>query len=124
MLNSAILIGRLVRDPEIYGNDKIIAKLTLAVDKGFGDDKYTNYIPVTAFGKTAEFCEKYLGKGSLVSVNGEIRTGTYEKKDGTKMKTFEVVANELRSLEKRSGSTQTSMNTMSGFEEVNEDCPF
>lgn len=124
MLNSAILIGRLVRDPEIYGNDKIIAKLTLAVDKGFGDDKYTNYIPVTAFGKTAEFCEKYLAKGSLISVNGEIRTGTYEKKDGTKIKTFEVVANELRSLEKKSGSTRTSANTMSGFEEVDGDCPF
>lgn len=124
MLNSAILIGRLVRDPEIYGNDKIIVKMTLAVDKGFGDDKYTNYIPITAFGKTAEFCEKYLAKGSLISVNGEIRTGTYEKKDGTKIKTFEVVANELRSLEKKSSSTRTPANTMSGFEEVDEDCPF
>lgn len=121
MLNNSILIGRTVREPEIYGNEKKVAKITIAVDDGFGDNKRTDYIPVTAFGKTAEFCEKFLRKGTLIAVEGKIRTGVYEKKDGTKAKTFEVVSENLKVLERRD---RTEKEAPEGFARVDEDCPF
>lgn len=127
MLNSAIIIGRLVKDPEMYGNDKPIAKMTVAVDDGYGDKKRTDYIPVTAFGKTAEFCERNLTKGLLVAVDGKVRTGSYEKKDGTRVYTFEIVVEEINRLEwkdyKKQGRNESAP-VYDDLAEVTEDVPF
>lgn len=90
-MNSVILIGRLTKDPETKtSNDLMIVRYTLAVDrkkKGEAD-----FIPCVCFGKTAEFAQKYLKKGTKVCVSGEIRTGSYEGKNG-KVYTTEICVN-------------------------------
>ena len=87
-MNIAVLIGRLTKDPEIKTtNNLTIAKYTLAVDrqkKGEAD-----FISCVCFGKTAEFAAKYLRKGMKVGIEGEIRTGSYERK-GEKVYTTEI----------------------------------
>lgn len=122
MTNNVVLIGRLTKDPEIYQSKDggAIAKMNLAVDRGFGENKKTNFIPVTAFGKNAEFCGNYLGKGRLVSVEGEISTGSYDKQDGTKVYTFEVIG-KVDSLDKAKAPTGSAP---SGFTAVTESVPF
>lgn len=94
-------IGRLTNDPQIsYITDKqmCVAKFTMAIDDGWGERKRTNFIPVTVFGKKAESCERFLSKGKLVGVQGKIQTGSYEK-NGQKVYTTDVVANEVEFLE-------------------------
>lgn len=130
MLNCSIIIGRLVRDAKVFGDEKKVAKMTVAVDDGFGDKKRTDYIDCTAFGKTAEFCEKYLGKGVLVAVKGKIRTGSFEKKDGTKGKTLEIAIDDIKRLEwndyngARKTSQQSGEPVPDGFAELDESIPF
>lgn len=85
-MNHVILSGRLAADPE---TNKNVTKYRLAVDrKGEGVD----WINVTCFGKTAEFADKYLKKGTKILVEGRIQTGSYTRQDGSKVNTFEVIA--------------------------------
>lgn len=94
-MNNVCLIGRLCADPEIRearGGELLVANFTVAVDRG-GED--ADFIRITAFGKTAEFAEEYFRKGMRVGVTGEIRTGSYEKEDGTKVWTTDIYANRL-----------------------------
>lgn len=87
-MNLVELLGRYTKDPEVrYSGDLAIARNTIAVADG--KDK-TNFINTVAFGKNAEFEEKYCKKGMLIAVSGKIQTGSYEK-DGKKVYTFEVV---------------------------------
>lgn len=89
MLNTSILMGRLVRDVEVRTvNGKAVASFTVAVNSKHQKDK-SNFIPCTAWGKTAEFIGKYFGKGSMIAIEGEIVTGKYEK-DGRTVYTVEV----------------------------------
>ena len=100
-MNNWTGIGRLTNDPQIsYITDKqmCVAKFTMAIDDGWGERKRTNFIPVTVFGKKAESCERFLTKGKLVGVQGKIQTGSYEK-NGQKVYTTDVVANEVEFLE-------------------------
>lgn len=128
-VNKSIIVGRTVRDAEIFKSqqDKYIAKLTVAVDNGFGEHKETSYINITAFGKTAEFCEKYVGKGRLVSVVGRIKTGSYTKKDGTKQPTFEIIVEELQVLDSAKDKPEGKSNTDFGtadYSALGIDIPF
>ena len=84
-MNKAILMGRLTRDPEIRytqgDNPMCIARYTLAVDRRFNrnagnDGNNADFIPCVCFGKTAEFVEKYLKKGTKMAVTGRIQTGS------------------------------------------------
>ena len=101
-MNKVILMGRLVRDPDIrYSqgeNAMAIARYTLAVDrrtKGNKEAEQTaDFISCVTFGKTAEFVEKYLKKGTKVAVTGRIVTGSYTNKDGQKVYTTEVCVEE------------------------------
>ena len=100
-MNKVILMGRLTRDPEVrYSqgeNSMAIARYTLAVDRRFtrnngnGDDQSADFITCVAFGKTGEFAEKYLRKGTKVAIEGRIQTGSYTNKDGQKVYTTEVI---------------------------------
>ena len=93
-MNKVILTGFLGRDPEITtskSGDMQIAKFSLAVNSGYGDKKKTNWINCTAFGKSAEALGKYIFKGSPITIEGHIQTGSYEKKDGTKVYTTDVI---------------------------------
>ena len=82
MLNKAILIGRLTKDPETkYAqNGTAVTNFTLAVDRTFKNkdgQKEADFIPVVSWRKTAELCEKYLSKGSQVAVSGRIQTRSH-----------------------------------------------
>lgn len=128
-------VGRLTKDPETRytGEGKAIAKFTVAIDDGFGENKKTNFIPVVAFGKTAESCEKYISKGSRVGVTGRIQTGSYEKDDGTRVYTTDIIADRVEFLESTARSTAPTEEKPSigfkvpeGFAVLDEDddCPF
>ena len=92
-MNQAIICGRLVRDPEIrYTNGeeaKAVAKYTIAVDRM--RDKEADFISCVAFGKSAEFAEKYFRKGQRGLISGRIQTGSYTNKDGQKVYTTDVL---------------------------------
>lgn len=87
-MNKAILMGRMTRDPEIrYSNgpeQTAVGRFTLAVDRRGqrqGNQQNADFIPCVAFGKKAEFVEKYTHKGTKVIVEGEIRTGSYTNRN-------------------------------------------
>ena len=92
-MNKVILMGRLTRDPEIrysQGNDQMaIARYTLAVDRRFNrnGDQTADFINCVAFGRSAEFAEKYLKQGTKIVATGRIQTGSYTNKDGNKVYT-------------------------------------
>lgn len=94
-MNKVILMGRLTRDPDIRtvgANNTKIARYSLAVDKTYKKDGESNadFINCICFGKTAEFAEKYLNKGTRIAVEGSISTGSYTNKDGAKVYTFDI----------------------------------
>ena len=108
-MNKVILMGRLTRDPEVrYSqggeNSLAIARYTLAVDRRFkrsGDDQTADFIGCVAFGRNAEFAEKYFRQGLKVVVTGRIQTGSYTNKDGVKVYTTEVIVEEQEFAESR-----------------------
>ena len=102
-MNKVILMGRLTRDPEVRysqsnsGDGQMaIARYTLAVDRRFNrnGDQNADFIGCVAFGKSAEFAEKYLKQGTKIAVTGRIQTGSYTNKDGNKVYTTDVVIEE------------------------------
>ena len=103
-MNKVILIGRLTKDVETrYTQGETttaVSKYTLAVDRK-GRDSGTDFINCVAFGKPAEFAEKYLRKGMKIAVTGRIQTGSYTDKDGRKVYTTDVVVEEHEFVESR-----------------------
>ena len=111
-MNKVILMGRLTRDPDVRysqgDNPSAIARYSLAVDRRFnrGDDNNTDFINIVAFGKAGEFAEKYLHKGTKVLVTGRIQTGSYTNKDGQKVYTTDVVAEDQEFAESKNASSE------------------
>ena len=109
-MNKAILMGRLTRDPDVrYSqgeNPMAIARYTLAVDRRFKRDgeQSADFINCLAFGRSAEFAEKYFRKGTKVAVTGRIQTGSYTNKDGVRVYTTEVVVEEQEFAESKNSS--------------------
>ena len=104
-MNKVILMGRLTRDPEVrYSQGEqatAIARYTVAVDRRFrrdGDSQTADFIGCVAFGRQAEFAEKYLRKGTKIALTGRIQTGSYTNKDGQTVYTTDVVANNVEFL--------------------------
>lgn len=118
-MNKAILMGRLTRDPEIRytqgDNPMCIARYTLAVDRRFNrnndDGNNADFIPCICFGKSAEFVEKYLLKGTKMAVTGRIQTGSYTNRDGVKVYTTEVVVEEQEFAESKNAQSADSGST-------------
>ena len=110
-MNKVILMGRLTRDPEVrysQGESPLaIARYTLAVDRRFnrnngGDNQQTaDFISCVAFGKSGEFAERYLRKGTKIAVTGRIQTGSYTNRDGQKVYTTEVVVEDQEFAESK-----------------------
>ena len=96
-MNKVILMGRLTRDPEVrYTNGAeplAIARYTLAVDRRIRKEgeQTADFIGCVAFGKAAEFAEKYFHKGMRILITGKIQTGSYTNKEGKKVYTTDVV---------------------------------
>ena len=111
-MNIVALTGRLTRDPDIrYTNSGTsIARLNVAVDREYKKEggQTADFPNVIAFGKTAEFIEKYFHKGNRIEIVGRIQTGSYQKEDGTKVYTTDVLAERVGFGEskKESGSQE------------------
>ena len=110
-MNKVILMGRLTRDPEVrYSqgeNNLAIARYTLAVDRRFqrNGDQTADFISCVAFGKAAEFAEKWYRQGVKIAISGRIQTGSYTNKDGVKVYTTEVVVEEQEFAECKNASS-------------------
>ena len=112
MLNKAILMGRLVADPELRRtpNNNSVTSFTLAVNRSFtrqGEQPQTDFIDIVAWGKTAEFVSRYFVKGQQVAVAGRIQTRMWEDKQGNKRKSVEVVAEEVHFAEPKRANSQS-----------------
>lgn len=110
MLNVAVIMGRLVADPELRHtpNDIAVTTFTLAVDRGYvkaGAEKQTDFIDVVAWRNTAEFVCKYFQKGRMMAVHGSIQTRTYTDKEGNKRKAFEIVATDVNFADSKRDSS-------------------
>ena len=112
-MNKVILMGRLTREPDIrYSqgeNAQAVARYTLAVDRRFrrqDGEQQADFIGCVAFGRQAEFAEKYLHQGTKIAVVGRIQTGSYTRNDGTKVYTTDVVVEEQEFAESKSAAAQ------------------
>ena len=111
-MNKVILMGRLTRDPEVRysagDNSMAIARYTLAVDRRFrreGNDQSADFIGCVAFGRSAEFAEKYLRQGTKLVVTGRIQTGSYTNRDGQKVYTTDVVVEDQEFAESKAAAS-------------------
>ena len=112
-MNKWIGMGRLTKDPQVnYAGETAIARTSVAINRRF-KNKEGNYdadfINVSAFGKTAEFLEKYFHKGDMIAIVGRITTGSYEK-DGQRVYTTEVTIEEIEFAGGKTDGTQTANN--------------
>ena len=120
-MNSVQLIGRLTKDPEVRYTDggASIARFSIAVDRRFKQEggESADFINCVAFGKTAEFIEKYFTKGKKIAITGRIQTGNYTNKDGQKVYTTDVVVKTTEFVESKSmdASNGTSPNRADDF---------
>lgn len=110
-MNKVILMGRLTREPDIRQsqgeNAQSIARYTLAVDRRFrrqDGEQQADFISCVAFGRSAEFADKYLHQGTKIAIEGRIQTGSYTKNDGTKVYTTDVVVENQEFAESKAAS--------------------
>ena len=112
MLNRALLVGRLTRDPELRrtGSGKAVTSFNLAVERNFkSDDQEADFINCVCWGKIAENTERYCSKGSMVSVDGRIQTRNYENSQGQKVYVTEVIADSVQFINtNRDSNTATA----------------
>lgn len=112
-MNHWVGCGRLTKDPEIratQGGIKV-AFYTLAIDrprKRDGSDSGADFIPVKAFDRRAEFAERYLHRGTKMIVSGKIQTGSYTDRNGQRVNTTEIIAEDQEFAESRAASEQTA----------------
>ena len=111
-MNKVILIGRFVRDPEIRytSNDKCCANFSIAVDRKYKQEgqQDADFPRVIAWGKTAEFIEKYFRQGMKIVIEGRIQTGKYTNKEGQTVYTTDVVAESVEFAESKSASSNSN----------------
>jgi single-strand DNA-binding protein len=131
MLNRVILIGRLTKDPDLRytPNGVAVATFTLAVDRPFTNqqgERETDFIPIVVWRKLAEVCAQHLGKGRLVAIEGRIQVRTYDGNDGQRRWVTEVVANNVRFLDRGKGDPKDQIDPSFGSEVSfsDEDIPF
>lgn len=112
-MNKVILMGRLTSEPEVrYSqgeNSRAIARYKLAVDRRKANadgQREADFISCVAFDRQGEFAEKYLHKGTKIAIVGHIQTGSYQKQDGTKVYTTDVIVDESEFAESKSSSGQ------------------
>lgn len=116
-MNKVQLVGRLTRDPEIrYSqgeNATATARFSVAVNRRFKNSEGNydaDFINCVAFGKSAEFVEKYFKKGMAIGLTGRIQTGSYTNKDGQKVYTTDVVVEETEFVESKGASSTDNSN--------------
>ena len=100
MVNCAILMGRLTKDPELRTtqNGTSVTSFAVAVDREYvrqGEERQTDFINVVAWRQTAEFVSRYFRKGSMIAVQGSIQTRNYEDRNGNKRTAVEIIADKV-----------------------------
>lgn len=138
-MNKVILMGRLCADPEVrYSqneNQTAVARYRLAVDRKFKreGEQTADFISCVAFGKVAEFAEKYLRQGTKIAITGRIQTGNYTNREGQKVYTTDVVVEEHEFAESKGASvgnngTAPQAADLDGFmnipDDIGEELPF
>ena len=124
-MNKIILMGRLVRDPEVRYTQtgKVVCQFTIAVDRPFANQdgqREADFIPVIVWGKQAELCGNSLTKGQRVLVEGRLQIRSYDAKDGSKRWVTEVIANSFEFIERKAdfanGGAPAGAGNAGGFE--------
>jgi single-strand DNA-binding protein len=131
-MNKIILIGRLTKDVDVKNTgDTTVAKYSLAVNRSFKKEGQpdADFINCVAFGKSAEFAEKFFQKGQQVAVVGRIQTGSYKNKEGVTVYTTDVVVEEQHFADSKkdgkTGSTAPSGGKApSAVDDSEDDLPF
>ena len=104
-------MGRLTKEPELRHTpqDIPVVSFSIAVDRGYGDDKQVDFVNIVAWRHTAEFVSKWFAKGQLIAVSGRLQVRPYSDRDGNKRTATEVVAEEVFFAErKRDGNPPTA----------------
>ena len=130
-MNAVQLLGRFTRDNEFkeLGSTSVFRN-NIAVQRNFKNkdgERESDFINVVAFGELAKLLNQYFGKGQQIAVQGRIQTGSYEKEDGTRVYTTDVVVNQFDFVGSKNDNTTVSKPTSSPFEAVdfnNDDLPF
>ena len=139
-MNNVTLIGRTTREVELRytPSQTAVARFSIAISRPTKDgEKKADFPSIIVFGKQAENCEKYLAKGRLVGIQGRLQTGSYEKNDGSKVYTTDVIAERVEFLEwgdrpQSNGPANSGAQTNSfsaddvpdNFQALDEDVPF
>lgn len=116
-MNKVILMGRLTRDPDVrytQGQEPVaVARFTIAVDRRSRREGEANadFPSCVAFGRTAEFIEKYARRGTKLAVTGRIQTGSYTNREGTKVYTTDVVVEEAEFAESKAAADRNTQQT-------------
>lgn len=122
-MNKFICMGRLTKDPEVRYGSTAVARFTIAVDRRFKRDGEpdTDFFNAVAFGKTAEFAEKYLKKGTKVLAEGRIENGSYTNKDGAKVYTTTFMIDAVEFAESKGASETTTQTATPAQPKTNAD---
>lgn len=122
-MNKVNLIGRITRDLDLKGEEAKYIKFNLAVPRQFKNqngERETDFINCVAWRKTAELIAQYFKKGSQIGISGRIQTGSYDKEDGTKVYTTDVIVEDITFIDKKQ-DTQSSTNEFEDFGNVVEE---
>lgn len=133
-MNKIVLLGRLTRDPEVrYSqgeNSMAIARFSLAVNRRYKreGEPDADFFNCTAFGKQAEFVEKYLKQGIKILVAGRLENNNYTNKEGQKVYSVQVMVEEIEFAESKSNSATEPEQSSNGFMNIpdglQEELPF
>ena len=133
-MNSFSGVGRLTRDPEIRvsnnENQTKVARFSIAINRRFKkeNEPEADFINCVAFGKTAEFIEKFFKKGMAIGINGRIQTGSYTNKDGVKVYTTDIAVDNAEFVERKADGNGGSATADGGFmnipDGISEELPF
>ena len=132
-MNLVVMSGNLASDPSIKAtqNGKEMCTFRLAVNTSYGENKKASFFHIVTFGKTATNCDRFLAKGRKVLVRGRIETGSYEKSDGSKVYTTDIIADEVEFLPNGDAPNAPKQTTeevaqQEGFEKLlgSDDVPF
>lgn len=128
-MNKVILMGRLTRDPDVrysQGPEPMaMARFTLAVNRRYsGEGQQADFISCAAFGRQAEFIEKYVQKGTKLMVEGRIQTGSYTSREGAKVYTTDVIVENCEFTESKAVSQANRNDGFMDIPDTDNDIPF
>jgi len=130
-MNKFIGIGRLTRDVELKytQSGKAYARFTIAIDRPFSQngEKQADFLDIVTWGKQAENCANFIGKGRLVAIEGRVQVRSWEDSEGKRRKAWEIVADRVQFLDKAKGQSGSQGNAEDFATEVNfdsNDVPF